>query len=404
MTRQALHNIKVFELATAATGPMMGKFLADFGATVVRVESATFTDIGRTAPPFKDYKVGLNRSGFFCITNNNKYGVTLNLNNAKAIEIAKRFILWCDIYIENFRPGVVARWGLDYDSVKKIKPTIIMLSTCMQGQTGPRASFPGFGGQLVSLTGFTHLTGWPDRSPVRPFQAYTDVIGPRFGTGALISALIYRNRTGKGQYFDLSQYETGLHFLSPLILDYAVNGRVANRMGNRCPYAAPHGAYPCKEQDSWCVITVFTDSQWRSLCQIMGEPSWAKEEKFATLLARKQNEEELDGLIGEWTINFNANEVMSRLQNIGVPAGVVKDAQEMFSDPQLAHRGHFKELEHPEIGKQSYYDQGFRLSKTPSNINRAAPCQGEHNEYVYTQILGMSDEEFVELLAEGVFD
>jgi len=404
MAQSVFGGVKIADFSWAGVGPMMAKTLGDFGATVVHVETNRRVDVVRTMAPYKDGKPGLNRGGFFAMYNNNKYGVTLNLDHSKGVEIAKKFILWCDIFIESFRPGVVDKWGLSYNKIREINPSIIMMSTCMQGQTGPRANHPGYGAQLVSLTGFTRLTGWPDRIPTQPFSAYTDIIAPKFGIGALVSALIYVNKTGKGRYFDLSQYEAGLQFLSPAILDYRVNGRIADRMGNHCDYATPHGAYPCKEEDSWCVISVFSDGEWQSLCQVMGDPRWAKDNKFTTLLGRKQNEEELDHLIGGWTMNLTANDVMTRLQDVGVPAGVVKNAREIHSDPQLNHRGYFKELEHLEIGKHLYHEESYKLSKSPSNLSMAAPCQGQHNEYVYTGILGMSDEDFVELDAAGVFE
>lgn len=404
MPQQVFDGIKVVEMSFAQAGPMIPKILGEFGATVIHVETSKHLDVIRTMAPYKDQEPGLNRSGFYAMVNNNKYGITLNLDHPKGLEIAKRLILWADIFLENFRPGVVAKWGFSYDDIKKIKPSIIMVSTCMQGQTGPHRYHPGYGGQLVSLTGFTHLTGWPDRMPTQPYSAYTDIIGPRFVVGALAAALIQRNRTGKGQYFDVSQYEAGIHFISPLLIDYTVGKRIASRVGNRCEYAAPHGAYPCQGKDRWCAITVFTDAEWQSFCQVLGSPPWTKDNKFATLLARKQNEEELDRLVAAWTLNFTPDEVMHRLQTAGIPAGVVKTAQEIFADPQLNHRHHFKELEHAEIGRHLYYDESFKLSKTPSSLHMAAPCQGQHNEYVYTKILGMSDEEFVVNLSEGVFD
>ena len=404
MRAGVFQGVNIFELTEAITGPMIARSLADFGATVIRVETSHHVDVLRTMAPYKDNRPGLNRGGFFTMYNSNKYDITLNLSHPKAIEIAKRLILWCDIFVESFRPGVVARWGLSYEDIKKMKPDIIMISTSIQGQTGPHSKHPGYGAQLVSLTGFTRITGWPDRTPAQPFSAYTDTIGPRIGAGALISALIHRKRTGKGQYFDLSQYEAGIQFIAPLIIDYAVNKHIAGRSGNRCSYAAPHGAYPCKGEDSYCAISTFTDSEWQRFCQVLGDPPWTKEPRFATLLSRKQNEEELDELITKWTINFAANEVMELLQAADVPAGVVKNAQEIFCDPQLNHRHHFKELEHLEIGRHHYNEQSFKLSKTPAELYMAAPCQGQHNEYVYTKIVGISDSEFAELLAEGVFE
>ena len=241
--------------------------------------------------------------------------------------------------------------GLVYEELKKVNPDIIMLSTCMQGQTGPHHTHPGFGLTLTALSGFNHITGWPDREPENLFT-YTDFIGPHFNVLAILAALDYRCRTGKGQYLDVSQYENGVHFLAPLILDYVVNGRVANRTGNRYPYAAPHGAYRCRGDDRWCTIAVFTEAEWQNFVLVIGNPAWASSPKFITLEVRKDNEDELDRLVEEWTINYTAEEVMSMMQGVGVSAGVVQTGEDLLErDPQLKHRHFFQELDHPEVGK-----------------------------------------------------
>jgi benzylsuccinate CoA-transferase BbsF subunit len=294
--------------------------------------------------------------------------------------------------------------GLDYEELRKVKPDIIMVSTCQQGQTGPYASHPGMGYQLPSVAGFTHLLGWPGKEVSTPYGAYTDFQPPLFGATALMAALDYRRRTGKGQHLDLGQYEASIHFLTPLILDYVVNDRVADRTGNRCPHAAPHAAYPCLGEDRWCTIAVFTDEEWRSFCQVIGNPPWTNNPRFATALGRKQNEDELDILIGEWTCRFVAQEVMTMMQAAGVPAGVVQTEEEVCQDPQLRHRHHFWQLKHPVIGEHTYEEEAYRLSQTPGELTTPGPCLGEHNEYVCTKILGMNDEEFLELLSQGVFE
>jgi len=296
------------------------------------------------------------------------------------------------------------KWGLDYEELKKIRPDIVMISLSNQGQTGPHARHPGIGYQLTALAGFGHITGWPDRGPAVPYGAYTDYIAPRFAAAALIAALDYRRRTGMGQYLDLSQYEAAIHFLSPLVLDFTANGHIAQRAGNRCSYAAPHGAYQCRGEDRWCAIAVFTDEEWQGFGHALGNPEWTDDPKFANLRGRKENEDELDSLVSQWTCDLTAEEVMTRMQEAGVPSGVVATCQDLFEDPQLEYRHHFWWLEHPEIGRHAYSGTAFRLSKTPAKGRTAAPCLGEHNEYVYTKILGMSDQEFLELLAEGVFE
>jgi benzylsuccinate CoA-transferase BbsF subunit len=401
---KALEGVKVADFSWVVTGPCTTMMLAVCGATVIRIESSKKVELLRTVPPFKNRKPGINRSGGYAQFNNEKYGITLNLSHPKGVEIAKRIISWADIVVENFAPGTMRKWGLSYEEIIKFKPNIIMLSTCMQGPNGPRATHPGYGGQLTGLCGFAYLCGWPDRVPVRPVGGYTDLIGPRFGAAALVAALTYKLKQGKGGFFDLSQFEAGLHFLAPTIMDYMVNGRVTHRVGNRHPFRTPHGAYPCKGEDKWCVISVSSDEEWQRLCDAMGTPTLAKDSRFRTVLDRKRNEVILDKLIGEWTNKLTAYEIMITLQKVGVPAGIVQNTEELHSDPQLVHRQHFVPLNHPELGGYTGYLPAFRLSETPPEIKMPAPCMGEHNHYVYTEILGISDEEFVQLLSEGVFE
>ena len=291
--------------------------------------------------------------------------------------------------------------GLDYDSVKRIKPDIIYFGTCVGGQYGPLATFRAYGHQVGALAGVSHLMGWSDRPPAGVPFAYTDWISPRFAVSAILAALDYRRRTGKGQHIDQSQFETTLHFFAPVIMDYAINGRIMERNGNHLPCAVPHGAYRCRGEDRWVAIAVFADEEWQRFCKAIGEPDWTKEPRFATLKARKEHEDELDALVEEWTINYTAEQVMALMQAAGVCAGVVQSTKDLFEDPQLRHREHFRYLEHAVIGKHAYDNLAFRLSKTP-NCQRAAPVLGAHNEYVLKELLGMGDDEIADLLAKRV--
>jgi len=315
-----------------------------------------------------------------------------------------RLVAWADVVAENFAGGAMERMGLGYEELKKIKPDIIMLSSCMMGQTGPYATQPGYGFHMTALAGFNQITGWPDREPTAPHGPYTDFIAPHFNALAILAALDYRRRTGKGQYIDMSQYENGIHFLAPLILDYVINGREADRMGNHSAYTAPHAVYRCRGEDKWCAIAVFTDEEWDSLGKVIGSPVWTNDLRMATPQARKVNEEELDRLIEAWTINYSPEEVMALMQTAGVPAGVVETAEDLLdNDLQLRHRRSFWELDHPEIGKYRSIGASFVLSKSPYELRRA-PLLGEHNEYVLKDICGMSDEEIAELVIEGVLE
>jgi len=404
MRKQVLEGIKVADFSWVVVGPVVTRCLADFGATVIRIESATTPDILRVSPPFKDNLSGLNRSAYFANYGANKYSLSLNLKHPKGPAVAKRLVAWADVVCESFTPGTMADLGLSYDNLKKIKPEIIMLSTCNLGQTGPLAQQPGFGTQLVSLAGLTHLSGWPDRLPAQPYGAYTDFIAPRFAIAGIVAALDYRRRTGRGQHLDVSQLETAIQFLAPVMLDYTVNGQEWIRSGNRCPQAAPHGVYPCCGEDRWCAIAVSNDQEWQVLCRTIGHTELEHDPRFDTLANRKQNEDELDEIIGLWTREHQAEEVMHLLQGAGVACGVVETGQDIHEDPQLSHRNHLQMLNHPEIGLHSYDTQSFQLSETPARLERPGPCLGEHNEYVCKDFLGMSDEEFLTLLNEGVFE
>lgn len=404
MLKKLLEGIKVADFSWQITGPLTTKGLADYGAEVVKIEGRGRPDGERSAAPFKDNIEGLNRSGAFNQYNTGKLSVALNLAHPKGVAVAKRFVARADIVVENFAGGVIKRMGLDYEALRKVKPDIIMLSSSVQGQTGPYHNLSGMGYVPTALAGMNHITGWPDREPGPIKTSYTDWVAPRFNILIILAALDYRRRTGKGQYLDMSQYESGVQFMAPLMLDAEVNQRAIPRMGNRCSYAAPHGAYRCHGQDRWCAIAVFTDEEWKSFCRVIGNPAWTNDLKFTTLLARKENEDELDRLVEEWTITHSAEEGMTMMQTAGVGAGVVENGEDLMEhDPQLRHRHHFWELDHPEIGKYRAQAPAFTLSKSPYEMRRA-PLLGEHNEYALKELLGMSDEEITELVTEGVVE
>jgi len=402
---EALEGVKIVEFAWYAVGPYMSQYLAQHGATVVKVESSAHPDSYRLDEPFAEGRVGLNRGANFALSNACKYGITLNLAVPKGRELGLKLIQWADVVVQAFPPGSFKRLKLDYENVKSHNPQIVYINTCLQGQTGPHAKLPGLGPHLSSLSGFTSLAGWPDKDPVGLYGAYTDFVAYQFGVVAIMAALDYRRRTGKGQHIDQSQYESSLHFQSPLILDYSANARIGRPNGCRHPWAAPHGVFPCRGKEKWVAVTVFTDEQWHNFCRVAGEPAWEDDERFATMLDRKKNEGELERLISSWTAKYSPEAVMEMLQDEGVCAGVVETAADLHADPQLEYRHHFWTLEHPEMGESDLYESvPFRLSRTPGKVKSPAPCLGEHNTHVYTEILGLSDEEFVSLMAEGVID
>ena len=400
--KEILEGVKVADFSWIGVGPQIARELAEHGATVVRVESHKRPDGLRVSFPFRDGIVGIDRSAFGAAYNTNKYGMSLDLAKPKGREVARRLVAWADIVTDGFTPGSMARLGLDYESCRQIKRDIIYFSTCQLGQKGPYNTFGGYGAMGAAYAGLSHLTGWPDRPPVMLPNGYTNFISPWYLALVVIAALDYRRRTGKGLYLDESQIEAGITFWGPGILDYTENGRIATRMGNRDPNMSPHGAFPCLGDDRWVVIAVATDAEWRALCQAMGDPEWARDPKFATFLGRKENEDELEHLIAEWTKDYAPHQVMATLQGVRVPSGVVQTGEDLFNDPQVKHRQHFRLLQHKEIGLHHYQAPAYRLSKTPAYIWKAAPCLGEDNEFAYKEILGYSDEEVTRFLLEGV--
>ena len=403
MTGNALTGLRVADFTWSVAGPLTVKLMADHGAEVIHVESSTRPELLRVLPPYRDRQPGLNRSAYNACLNNNKYGLSLDMNHPRAKEVLQRLIHWADVVAENFSPGVMAKWGLSYEDLVKIKPEIIMFSTSQMGQTGPRAGIGAYGTQLVSLAGFTHLTGWPDRDPTGPYGPYTDTTIPHVGVAAIMTALLRRRRTGKGAHIDISQFETALNFISPILLEYAISHRVTTRRGNRSSCGAPHGVYRCQGEDRWCAIAIFSDEEWEKLCRVMGRPELVAVPQFASFQQRRENEDEIDRLISEWTAGQPAEALMNMLQEVGIAAGIAQTGKDLLErDPQLAHRRFFRELEHKEIGKHHYETPPFRLSKTPCELTRPGPCLGEHNEYVCRRILGFSDKEYDDLMADRV--
>ncbi len=405
MNKGVFEDLKIAAFNWAMVGPLTLKFFADYGATVVRVETSLRPCVTRTSAPFKDNVSGINRSGYFNHFSANMMSLSLNMNNPAGMEVAKELIGWADVVMENFTPGVMDKWGLGYEALTRINPRIIMVRQNGFGIEGPYKNLAAFGMILAAIAGIPQYIGWPDRGPLPVgVGAYTDCISPRFASAALIAALDYRDRTGKGQLIDLAQFETALYFLTPGLLDAAVNKREPARNGNAVADASPHNVYSCQGKERWCTIAVSTEEQWKALCHVMGKDALATDPRFATLAQRKQNEAALDLLLESWTSEKTPEEVMTLLQVAGVPAGIVENSADLFEDPQLRARGLFWPMEHSEIGTFTHLGSSMVLSKTPATASTASPCIGEHNEYVLTKLLGKTDEQFVELLAAGALE
>ena len=407
-----LEGVRVVDFTWVAMGPMSTRYLADFGATVLRIESETRQDTMRTSPPFRDGVPGPNRSGSFAYWNAGKQSMALNMKKPQGRALARRLILeWADVVADNFTAGVMEGWELGYETVASDKPEIIMLSLSTFGRGNPLSSQPGYGPLLTPLVGITHLTGWPDRDPAcpGPFGAYLDFFLPRLAVFAVVSALDYRARTGKGVYLDLAQFEASLQLMAPLVMESVENGHEAQRNGHDDPAMAPHGVYPCRPEpdatpgeEGWIAIVASTDAQWEALKRVMGYPTWAEELQFSTTLERLANQQEMNGYIARWTRRLRGSRLMARLQRDGVPAGVVRSNRGLFADPQFQQRGHFPTVEGPEIGRHQVETPEFQLKLTPHQVRASAPLLGEHTYQVCRDILGLSDDEVASLIADDV--
>ena len=405
--KRALEGIKVADFSWYGAGPICMEHMATFGATVIRIESETKPDGIRSIAPMATGKTGYNVSGFFNNFNAGKYSLTLNLNSDEGKMIARKVIEWADVFLTNMTPRIVESWGFTYDHISEWNPQIIAAYQPMQGYDGPHKNFLGFGAVLTPITGYSHLSGLPGRKPFGLGTNYPDyVINPGHTLIAILAALRYRNRTGKGQRVECAQLESSIAPLGPAIFDYTANGVVQDRATSHIAEASPHNAFKCKPltdggrpmDEQWVAIACFTEDQWRTLADTIG----INDPKFATHDARKQSEDELDALINAWTADKDPYDIMHDLQSRGVPAGVVQSAREVLDrDEHLKAREYYKYLDHPEAGRTAYDGPPFKMSKTPGELRWPAPLLGEHTEYVCKEILGLSDDEIAELMVAG---
>lgn len=392
--------LKVLEFGAGAAAPLATRYFADQGATVLKIESRQRPDFLRT---LRDDGSGkLDASLFFACLNPNKLSVGLNMKDPRAIGIAKRLIGWADLVIENFAPGVMQKWGLDYATIQDEFPGLVMVSTCLWGQTGPERAYPGFGGQGSALAGFNYLTGWPDREPLGPFGTITDSISPRYAVVALAATLLHRARSGEGAYLDVSQVEAGIYGLSEWLLAHAATGASVGRAGNRAAHAVPHGVFPCAGQDRWIALAIHDDADWQRLVQAMGSPAWAAAPALATLDGRLAAIDQIESQVAAWTAPQDASVLAGALQAVGLDAAAVADMQDLRRDPQLAHRGHFTELTHPVVGKYVVESMGLRFSAAPMQFSRPAPLLAADSEQAYRELLGMAADEYGALRDAGV--
>lgn len=399
-----LDGLKVLDFTWVYAGPLATRLLADFGATVVKVECARRPDTTRGAGPFLEGDLGPDGSGQYAHFNAGKLGMGLDLGVPEARAVAEDLVRWADVVIDAYTPGVMDAWGLGPERLLELNPQVIALSTCLMGRTGPLARFSGFGNLAGAVTGFYELTGWPDRPPAGPFLAYTDYVSPRYLVAAILAALAWRRTHGRGQAIDLSQAECALHFLAPAVADWVVNGRAAGRRGNADPWFAPHGVYPCAGDDRWVAVVCETEAQWRGLCGAIGQEAQLGELVDCDRAARLARSAELDERLAAWTAARPASEVEDRLVAAGVPVHEVINSTAAAADPQLRALGHFVTIAHPVHGSCIVEAPRVNLSRTPGRVVRAGPRLGEHSDEVLRGLLGYDDDRIAALAVSGALD
>jgi len=404
-----LAGVRVIDFSWIVAGPQATRILADFGADVIRVEYAGRIDsirIGLVSPEAEPGS--LDASGFFNNLNRNKRSITLNINDPRGLAAVRRLLTVADIVIENYSAGVMERKGLSYEAMAAVNPAIIYLSVSGFGHRGRDREHITWGPTAQAVSGLTYMSGLPGRPAAGWGYSYLDHTAGYFAALAALFALYHRAQTGRGQYVDLSQIESGMVLAGPAILDRAVNGRSYRRPGNpngnraSYPAMAPHNTYPCRGEDRWVAIAVESEAQWAALVDAMGAPAWAQGAEFATNGARLANQDALDTHIGAWTASFAPHDLMLLLQGRGVPAGAVQTiADRMERDPQLQARGFYPEADHPLLGRHRFEGVPFTPSRSPWRVASGGPLLGEHNSDVLCDLLGLSDEELLDLTLEA---
>ncbi len=399
MRHAPLEGIRVISMGTGGVIPDCGKTLGEFGADVIKIESRANLDMMRS------FGADINSNYGFNEINRSKRSFGVNLKTERGRALIRELVKISDVFAENYRVGVVESLGLDYENVRRIKPDIIYISSQGFGRGGPYTEYKAYGPLMAAASGLLRLWAHPDDPyPVGSNAPVPDHFAAKHAALAVLAALDYRRRTGKGQFIDLSLVEVGANLIGVYYLDYTINGRINAPRGNGNPWTAPHGCYRCKGNDQWCAIAIFTEDEWRRFCEATGHPEWARDPRFADGLSRLRNAAALDKLIEEWTLQRSAEEVMNLLQSAGIAAGAAQRSAEALRDPQLVHLNAFVELDHPSVGKRIYPNVPFKVSGMRFPPSRRAPLFGEHTREICRELLHLSEEEIERLKGEGVLE
>ncbi|MDD4860113.1 MAG: CoA transferase [Dehalococcoidales bacterium] len=382
-----LAGVRVLEITTAWAGPRVTRILGHMGAEVIKIENPARPDNARRDPPFAGGVPGINNSGCFDIFNRDKKDVALDLKSAEGVAIVKRLVKVSDILVQNFAPRVMDNLGLSYPILKEINPGLVMLSLSGYGATGPDRDRVAFGAVLEAYSGLDKLSGYGDGMPGQCGTVISDYATGNVGIFAVLAALHYKKRTGQGQHIDLSEVENLLACIPEAVMEYTMNGRVPPARGNKDEVMVPHGCYRCRGEDFWIAIAVSSESEWQGLCRVMGEPELANDERFCDAFCRHRHEAELDAIISRWTRDKEHLALMHELQQAGVAAGPAYSQEELYNDTHIEQRGFLVETEHPVMGKRLLPGVFAKLSKTPGAVRTPSPLLGEHNEWLFNELL-----------------
>lgn len=393
MNGSILKGVRVLDFTRVLSGPYCTRILADFGAEVIKVQSK------RVAKGVES-----NIGAYFNAWNRNKRSITLDMSHPEARRIVLMLTEISDVVVENFSPRVMSNWGLEYDNLKEVRPDLIMIALSGMGQTGPWKDFVAFAPTVQSLGGLTYLTSFDRDSPSGPGYSYADMISGIYGALAVLAALEYRDRTDQGQYIDLSEYEAICSSIGPMLMDISANHGNIPPSGNRSDHmeAAPYGCYRCLGRERWCVIAVFNEPEWKALCDVLGHPEWAGEERFSSISRRRSHAKKLDELLAEWTSQRTGEEVFDLLQKACIPVGIVQNAEDLAKDPHLHERGAFVDLQHPFLGHTTSDRLPIKFERSTFSDWSSAPLIGEDNRYVYTELLGLTDLELSSYIKKGI--
>jgi|TARA_B100002003_G_scaffold249872_1_gene287399 benzylsuccinate CoA-transferase BbsF subunit len=397
-----LDGYRVLDFGWVLAGALPGMILADMGAEVLKVETRQRMDYMRLGRPIVGDEPDPEQHPLFHNVNRGKLSIALNTTKPEALDLIKNLVTHCDVVVENFSPGVMHRLGLGYDVFSAIKPEIVMASISSNGQTGPLRDLRAYAPSIGALSGLDSTLGYEGERPLGLKHAYADIAGALHSVFAIVSALHQKERTGQGQYIDVSMLRATVATMGAGLMEYEMTGRVMGTKGNFDPVMAPYGNYACQGDDAWVSIAVRTEEEWQGLKLAIGNPSWCEEERFASRYSRLQNRQDLDSNLATWTRERAAGEITELLQANGVAAIPVMGAEDRLFNPHFQERGLYSDIEHPSLGAEPIYNIMWNLNKTPPSILRHAPLLGEHNQQIFGGLLGMEKEEIARLEEDQV--